>query len=63
MSQENIRLAYGVVDAMNERDLGAYLALMDEDVEVVSRIAAMEGGSARPRRNPALVGQLVRGIS
>jgi ketosteroid isomerase-like protein len=44
MSQENIRLAYGAVDAINERDLGAYLALMDEDVEVVSRIAAMEGG-------------------
>src|SRR5689334_12570316 len=44
MSQENIRLAYGAVDAMNERDLDAYLVLMDEDVEVASRIAAMEGG-------------------
>ena len=29
---------------MNRRDLDAYLALMDEDVEAVSRIVAVEGG-------------------
>jgi ketosteroid isomerase-like protein len=44
MSEENLRLAYRAVDAMNERDLDAFLALMDKDVEAVSRIVAMEGG-------------------
>jgi ketosteroid isomerase-like protein len=44
MSQENVELAYLTADAMNQRDLGAFLALMDEDVEAVSRIVAMEGG-------------------
>jgi ketosteroid isomerase-like protein len=31
-------------DAFNRRDLDALLALMDPDVEAVSRLAAMEGG-------------------
>ena len=37
-------LAYRAFDAINRRDLGTLLALMDDDVEVVSRIVAMEGG-------------------
>ncbi len=44
MSQENIELAYRSYDAVNRRDLDALLALMDEDVESVSRIVAVEGG-------------------
>ncbi len=44
MSRENVELAYRALDAINRRDLGALLALMDDDVEAVSRIAAIEGG-------------------
>jgi ketosteroid isomerase-like protein len=44
MSQENVELAHRAVDALNRRDLGAYLALMDDDVEAVPRLVAMEGG-------------------
>lgn len=44
MSEENIALARRSFDAVNRRDLGALLDLMDEDVESVSRIAAVEGG-------------------
>ena len=44
MSQENVELVYQAYDAFNRRDLGAYLALTDADVEVGSRLAAMEGG-------------------
>ena len=43
MSQENVELHYRALDAMNRRDLGAFLALMDDDVEAVPRIVAMEG--------------------
>jgi ketosteroid isomerase-like protein len=43
MSEENVELAYRVIDAMNRRDLETFLALMDEDVEAVSRIVAVEG--------------------
>jgi len=44
MSQENVELAQQAFDALNRRDLGAFLALMDADVEAVSRLVAMEGG-------------------
>ena len=44
MSQENVELALRIPDAMNRRDLDAFLALMDDDVEGVSRIVAVEGG-------------------
>ena len=43
MSQENLELHYRAIDAVNRRDLEAFLALMDEDVEAVSRIVAVEG--------------------
>jgi hypothetical protein len=39
---ENVELAYRAFDAINRRDLGSLLALMDDYVEVVSRIASME---------------------
>jgi hypothetical protein len=44
MSEENVELFYQSVDAVNQRDLAAFLDLMDSEVEVVSRIAAIEGG-------------------
>ena len=44
MSEENVELGYRGIDAVNRRDLDALLELMDEDVESVSRIVAMEGG-------------------
>jgi ketosteroid isomerase-like protein len=44
MSQENVELACRAFDAFNRRDLDAYLALMDDDVEAVPRAVAMEGG-------------------
>lgn len=44
MSQENVDLAHRSIDAVNRRDLDAFLALMHEDVESVSRIVAIEGG-------------------
>jgi hypothetical protein len=44
MSQENVELVYRAIDAFNRRDLDAALALMDDDVEIASRIVAIEGG-------------------
>ena len=42
MSQENVELSYRAVDAFNQRDLDALLAMADEDVEVFSRLAPIE---------------------
>jgi len=47
MSQENVELTHRATDALNRRDLDAYLALMDEDVEVISRLAPMGEGRYR----------------
>jgi SnoaL-like protein len=44
MSEQNVELHQRSVDAVNQRDLGSLLAVMDEQVEVVSRIVAVEGG-------------------
>jgi hypothetical protein len=44
MSRENVELMQRAADAFNRRDLDAFLSLMDDDVEIVSRIAAIEGG-------------------
>jgi ketosteroid isomerase-like protein len=43
MSQETVELVHRAYDALNRRDLDAYLALMDEGIEVVGRLTAMEG--------------------
>jgi ketosteroid isomerase-like protein len=43
MSEENVELYRRCVDAFNRRDLDGFLALMDDDVEAVSRLAAIEG--------------------
>ena len=44
MSEGNVQLLHRSIDALNRRDLEAFLALMDQDIEVLSRIAAVEGG-------------------
>jgi ketosteroid isomerase-like protein len=44
MSQGNVELARRSYEAFMRRDLPALLELMDDDIEVVSRIAAVEGG-------------------
>jgi hypothetical protein len=44
MSEENVERSYRVAEAFNRRDVEGFLALMDQEVEVVSRLAAMEGG-------------------
>ena len=43
MSQENVGLARRMFDAVNRRDLDAFLALMDADVQAVPRLASVEG--------------------
>ena len=45
MSQENVELIYRAFDALNRREFDAFLALMDDDVEVVPRMSAIEGES------------------
>ena len=44
MSQENVDLVLRAYDAFNRRDWDAFVALMDDDVEIVTRIAPIEGG-------------------
>ena len=47
MSQENVDLAYRVYEAVNRRDLDALLDLMDDEVEFMSILVAVEGGYRR----------------
>lgn len=44
MSQENVDLMRESYDAFNRRDWDAFLALVDEEVEIESRLVALEGG-------------------
>jgi ketosteroid isomerase-like protein len=44
MSQENVNLVRRAVDAFNRRDIDAFLALTDDDIEVIPRSAVLEGG-------------------
>jgi ketosteroid isomerase-like protein len=43
MSQENVDLTRRAYDAFNRRDIDAFLALVDDNVEVNSRLVAIEG--------------------
>jgi ketosteroid isomerase-like protein len=43
MSEANVELARQAYDALNRRDLPAFLALMHADVEAVPRVAVIEG--------------------
>ena len=45
MSQENVELIYRTFDALNRREFDAFLALMDDDVDLVPRMSAIEGES------------------
>ena len=42
--QQGIELAHQACDAFNRRDLDAFLALCDPDVEFISYMAQVEGG-------------------
>jgi len=44
MSEDNVKLGYRAADAFNRRDLGAFLALQDDDVQGVPLAVDMEGG-------------------
>ena len=44
MSQENVDLMLASYDAFNRRDWDAFVALMDDEVEIESRLVAVEGG-------------------
>jgi SnoaL-like domain len=44
MSRENVELTHRAIDAFNQRDLDAFLALMDADVEFIALEVEMEGG-------------------
>ena len=44
MSQENVNRALDLLDAFNRRDLDAFTALTHDQIEVESRLVAMEGG-------------------
>ena len=43
MSHENVELVDRACEAVNHRDAGALLALMDDDVEADPRMVAIEG--------------------
>jgi ketosteroid isomerase-like protein len=43
MSQENVEVLYRAYDAFNRRDLDAFLALMEPEVELTTRIIELEG--------------------
>jgi ketosteroid isomerase-like protein len=45
MSQENVELTYRTFDALNRHEFDAFLALMDDEVEIVPRMSAIEGES------------------
>jgi ketosteroid isomerase-like protein len=44
MSEENLELAQQGLDAFNRRDIDAFLALCDPDVELTSRLLEVDGG-------------------
>jgi ketosteroid isomerase-like protein len=43
ISKQNVELTRQAYDALNRRDLDAFLATMDTDVDAVSLLVAMEG--------------------
>ena len=43
LSQENVALAHRGFEAFNRRDLDAFLALLDDDVEGAPALASIEG--------------------
>ncbi len=47
MSQQNVELSNRVLDAFNRGDVEAARSLLDEDVEIISRLAPMGEGRYR----------------
>jgi ketosteroid isomerase-like protein len=45
MSQENVEVVSRAISAINERDVNAYLALCNADVELINPVAAIEGSN------------------
>jgi hypothetical protein len=45
MPQENVEKVYRAIDAFNRRDLAAFLALMDPDIEFTPYEVAVQGGN------------------
>ena len=43
MSQQNVELVHQGYDALDRRDLGAFLPLMDPDVEALPTVVTLEG--------------------
>ena len=43
MSQENVEVVKRAISAINERNVGAYLALCNPNIELINPIAAIEG--------------------
>jgi hypothetical protein len=43
MSEEDVKTIYRGIEAFNRRDLDAFLALTDPDVELSSRLVEAEG--------------------
>jgi hypothetical protein len=43
MSRENLDLVFVLYDLFNRRDLDGFLAYMDKEIEIESRLVAMEG--------------------
>jgi hypothetical protein len=60
MSQENVDRMLELLDAFNRRDLDAFVALAHDQIEVESRLVAMEGGYHG--HEGLLVGELSRGL-
>jgi ketosteroid isomerase-like protein len=47
MSEDNVDLVYRAFDAVNRRDIDAFLALMSPEIVFVPRLLAVEGGELR----------------
>jgi ketosteroid isomerase-like protein len=60
MSEENVDQARRGYDALNRRDLDAFLALMDPEVEFTTRFAQMGAPVPRLRRCSRMVGRPAR---
>jgi ketosteroid isomerase-like protein len=45
MSQQNVELIHRAFDALSRHQLDAFLALMDDEIELVPRMSAIEGES------------------
>ncbi|MGZ8667559.1 MAG: nuclear transport factor 2 family protein, partial [Solirubrobacterales bacterium] len=59
MSQETVEVVSRAIAAINGRDIDAYLALCDPDVELINPVAAIEG----PNRGEAGIRNFFQAIN